>query len=87
LSAHDGAPPGPRFDPVGVLRQAGDALELEHRRAVKPQVGTELEVAANDAVVGTRRLNHDLSTSLRTGEHDDADAYTSRPDPAAKEEQ
>ena len=53
---------------------------------MKPQVGAELEIAANDAVVGTRRLTHDLSTSLRTGEHDDADAYTSRPDPAVKEE-
>jgi hypothetical protein len=53
---------------------------------VETQVGAELEVAANDAVAGTRRMSHDLSTSLRTGEHDDADAYTSRPDPAVKEE-
>jgi hypothetical protein len=53
---------------------------------VKPQIGTELEVAANDAVAGTRQRAHDLSTWKRTGEHDDADAYTSRPDPAVKEE-
>jgi hypothetical protein len=53
---------------------------------VEPQVGAELELAANDVVAATRRLTHDLSTSLRTGEHDEADAYTSRPGPAMKEE-